>query len=106
MEITAAEKEEESSSYRYWAGTWEEKNLNSWASSRIKELLASIGLEFSCGKAEIEEVSKCLGDIEAKLSEEKDLLQHAKLLIKQDLKLFGQPIREKLLQFEQELKDR
>ncbi|KAF9597165.1 hypothetical protein IFM89_016153 [Coptis chinensis] len=44
--------------------------------------------------------------IEANLSEDKDLLPHAKLQIKQDLKLFGQPIREKLLQFEQELKDR
>ncbi|XP_010929429.1 uncharacterized protein [Elaeis guineensis] len=45
------------------AGTWEERNLNSWASSRIKELLSSLGsLEFSGGKASIDEVSKCLGD--------------------------------------------
>ncbi|KAG1364547.1 hypothetical protein COCNU_11G013740 [Cocos nucifera] len=45
------------------AGTWEERNLNSWASSRIKELLSSLGsLEFSGGKASIDEVSKCSGD--------------------------------------------
>jgi len=45
------------------AGTWEEKNLNSWASSRIKELVGSLGsLDFSTGKASIDEVSKCSGD--------------------------------------------
>uniref|UniRef100_A0A0A9DJ46 Activator of Hsp90 ATPase AHSA1-like N-terminal domain-containing protein n=1 Tax=Arundo donax TaxID=35708 RepID=A0A0A9DJ46_ARUDO len=45
------------------AGTWEEKNLNSWANSRIKDLLGSLGsLEFPTGKASIDEVSKCLGD--------------------------------------------
>ncbi|KAF7153567.1 hypothetical protein RHSIM_Rhsim01G0102500 [Rhododendron simsii] len=45
------------------AGTWEEKNLNKWASDRIKELLISVGsLEFSGGRAEITEVSKCVGD--------------------------------------------
>ncbi|XP_062218168.1 uncharacterized protein LOC133918339 [Phragmites australis] len=45
------------------AGTWEEKNLNSWANSRIKDLLGSLGsLEFPTGKASIEEVSKCSGD--------------------------------------------
>ncbi|CAN6271377.1 unnamed protein product [Urochloa humidicola] len=45
------------------AGTWEEKNLNSWANNRIKDLLSSLGsLEFPTGKASIEEVSKCLGD--------------------------------------------
>uniref|UniRef100_A0ACD5V6A7 Uncharacterized protein n=1 Tax=Avena sativa TaxID=4498 RepID=A0ACD5V6A7_AVESA len=45
------------------AGTWEEKNLNSWASSRIKDLLGSLGsLDFSTGKASIDEVSKCSGD--------------------------------------------
>ncbi|CAL9180386.1 unnamed protein product [Musa hybrid cultivar] len=45
------------------AGTWEERNLNSWASNRIKELLKSLGsLEFSSGKAYIEEVTKCSGD--------------------------------------------
>lgn len=138
------------------AGTWEEKNLNKWASDRIKELLVAIGsLEFSAGKAEISEVSKCYGDaflvtvrnkkrvgytyeltlkikgewtvkeeqktvkahidipefsfgelddlqMEIRLSDGKDLPQQ----INQDLKLFLQPIREKLLQFEQELKDR
>ncbi|CAA3009414.1 uncharacterized protein LOC111366082 [Olea europaea subsp. europaea] len=45
------------------AGTWEEKSLNKWASDRIKELLVSVGtLEFSGGKAEIEEVTRCSGD--------------------------------------------
>ncbi|XP_057993729.1 uncharacterized protein LOC110671160 [Hevea brasiliensis] len=45
------------------AGTWEEKSLNKWATDRIKELLMSVGsLEFSSGKAEIAEVSKCFGD--------------------------------------------
>lgn len=45
------------------AGTWEEKNLNKWATERIKELLLSMGsLEFSGGKAEIAEVTKCSGD--------------------------------------------
>lgn len=44
--------------------------------------------------------------MEVQLSEEKDLLQQDKLQIIQDLKLFLQPVREKLLQFEQELKDR
>ncbi|GMH10711.1 hypothetical protein Nepgr_012552 [Nepenthes gracilis] len=45
------------------AGTWEEKNLNKWATDRIKELLISVGsLEFSNGKAEIKEVSRCTGD--------------------------------------------
>ncbi|PIA44071.1 hypothetical protein AQUCO_01800252v1 [Aquilegia coerulea] len=141
------------------AGTWEEKNLNSWASRRIKELLPAVILEFSTGKAEIADVSKCVGDaflvtvrnkkrvgytyeltltfkgewciqeenkkinghidvpefsfgeldglkIDIRLSEEKDLAQQDKLRIKQDLNLFLQPIREKLLQFELELRDR
>ncbi|XWS28193.1 hypothetical protein CRYUN_Cryun25bG0044600 [Craigia yunnanensis] len=142
------------------AGTWEEKNLNNWATNRIKELLKSVGsLDFSCGKVEIADVTKCVGDaflvtvrnkkrvgytyeltlkiegewllregrktfkghidipefsfgelddlqMEVKLSEEKDFLQQDKLQIIQDLKLFLQPVREKLFQFEQELKDR
>ncbi|XP_059461192.1 uncharacterized protein LOC132190271 [Corylus avellana] len=142
------------------AGTWEEKNLNKWAADRIKELLVSAGsLEFPGGKAQISDVSKCVGDaflvtvrskkrvgytyeltlkvkgewtikeekkmvkghidipefsfgelddlqMEVRLSEEKDLLQQEKSRVCQDLKLFLQPIREKLLQFEQELKDR
>lgn len=41
-----------------------------------------------------------------RLNEEKDLTHQDKVKIKQDLKLFLQPVREKLLQFEQELKDR
>lgn len=44
--------------------------------------------------------------MEVRLSEEKDLLHQDKSRISQDLKLFLQPIREKMLQFEQELKDR
>ncbi|KAF6143855.1 hypothetical protein GIB67_009836, partial [Kingdonia uniflora] len=150
------------------AGTWEEKNINSWASTRIKELLSSVGsLEFSSGKAEILEVSKCVGDatlvtvrnkkrvgytyelalkftgkllcptqwewliqeekkkikgqidieefsfgevdelqVEIRVSEEKDLMQQDKRRIGQDVKQFVQPIRVKLLQFEQEMKDR
>ncbi|KAF0925098.1 hypothetical protein E2562_015388 [Oryza meyeriana var. granulata] len=45
------------------AGTWEEKNLNSWANSRIKELLGSLdSLEFPTGKASLDGVSKCTGD--------------------------------------------
>ncbi|XP_021899167.1 uncharacterized protein LOC110815624 [Carica papaya] len=142
------------------AGTWEEKNLNKWASDRIKELLVSVGsLEFSDGKAEISDVTKCVGDaflvtvrskkrvgytyeltlkikgewiigdenkvvkshidilefsfgelddlqMEVRISEEKELLQEDKARINKDLKLFLQPVREKLYQFEQELKDR
>ncbi|KAM2711022.1 hypothetical protein EV1_031185 [Malus domestica] len=141
------------------AGTWEEKNVNKWATDRMKELIASVGsLEFSGGIAEISHVSKCVGDaflvtvrnkkrvgytyeltlkvkgewvieeekkmikgqidipefsfgelddlqMEVKLSEEKDLLHQDKLRVSQDLKLFLQPVREKLLQFEQELKE-
>ncbi|KAK6247944.1 hypothetical protein QUC31_019509 [Theobroma cacao] len=45
------------------AGTWEEKNLNNWATQRIKELLKSVvSLDFSCGKAEIADVTNCAGD--------------------------------------------
>uniref|UniRef100_A0A7N0U061 Activator of Hsp90 ATPase AHSA1-like N-terminal domain-containing protein n=1 Tax=Kalanchoe fedtschenkoi TaxID=63787 RepID=A0A7N0U061_KALFE len=45
------------------AGTWEEKNLNKWANDRLKELLISLGsLEFTDGRAEISEVSRCVGD--------------------------------------------
>lgn len=144
------------------AGTWEEKNLNHWATQRIKELIMSVGwLEFpGGGKAHISDVSKCVGDaflvtvrnkkrvgytyeltfkvngewiikdekksvkahldvpelsfgelhdlhqLEVKLSEEKDVSHQDKLRIIQDLKQFLEPVREKLLQFEQELKDR
>ncbi|KAL8040123.1 hypothetical protein ABFS82_10G075800 [Erythranthe guttata] len=142
------------------AGTWEEKNLNKWATDRIKELLVTMGsVDFSGGKAEIAEVTRCSGDaflvtvrnkkrvgytyelalkvkgewqiggenkkmkchidvpefsfgelddlqIEVKLSEEKDVPQQDKVRIIKDLKLFLQPLREKLLQFEEELKDR
>ncbi|XP_022961273.1 uncharacterized protein LOC111461820 [Cucurbita moschata] len=142
------------------AGTWEEKNVNKWANDRMKELLMSVAsLEFSSGKAEILDVSKCVGDavlvtvrnkkrvgytyeltlkikgewtirqekkmvkghidipefsfgeldelqMEVRLSEEKDLVGEDKLQICQDLKRFLQPVREKLHEFEQELKER
>ncbi|KAK4382850.1 hypothetical protein Sango_2833700 [Sesamum angolense] len=146
------------------AGTWEEKNLNKWASDRIKELLSSMrSLEFSSGKAEIAEVTRCSGDInynkrigvvifeegmvywrekknvkghidvpefsfgelddlqasmnsivvrllgfilqiQVKLIEDKDIPQEERQRISQDLRLFWQPLQEKLLQFEEELK--
>ncbi|KAL0410348.1 UNVERIFIED_CONTAM: hypothetical protein Slati_3624500 [Sesamum latifolium] len=142
------------------AGTWEEKNLNKWATDRIKELLASVGsLEFAGGKAEIAEVTRCSGDaflvtvrnkkrvgytyeltlkvkgewhiggekkkvkghidvaefsfgelddlqIQVKLSEDKDIAAQDKQRIIQDLKSFLYPLKEKLLQFEEELKAR
>ncbi|XP_039048519.1 uncharacterized protein LOC120189277 [Hibiscus syriacus] len=142
------------------AGTWEEKNLNSWATQRLKELFRSVAHWTSRGKAEISDVTKCDGDaflvtvrnkkrvgytyeltlkvkgewhiqeekktvkghidipefsygelddlqMEVKLSEEKEFVLQDKQQIVQDLKkLFLQPVREKLLQFEQELKDR
>ncbi|KAJ4829213.1 hypothetical protein Tsubulata_024522 [Turnera subulata] len=142
------------------AGTWEEKNLNNWATGRIKDLLGSMdSLAFSEGKAQIAEVSRCSGDaflvtvrnkkrvgynyeltlkvegewtiqeenkkvkssieipefsfgelddlqMQVRLTDEKGLSQQDKVRITEDLKLFLQPVREKLLQFEQELKDR
>lgn len=141
------------------AGTWEEKNLNGWATDKIKELLGCTTLEFSGGRAEIVEVSKCSGDaflvtvrnkkrvgytyeltiivkgewmigdekkkvkghldvpeftfgelddlqIEVRLDAEKDLVPEDKIRIRKDLKMFLQPIREKLIEFEQQLKDR
>lgn len=142
------------------AGTWEEKNLNKWATERIKELVLSVGsLEFSSGKAEIEEVSRCTGDaflvtvrnkkrvgytyeitlkvkgewiigeekktfkgnldiaefsfgelddlqVEVRLNDEKDLVHPDKQRIRQDMKMFLKPLREKFLEFEAELKER
>lgn len=44
--------------------------------------------------------------MQVRISEEKDLSKEDKLQISQDLKMFLQPVREKLLLFEQELKDR
>ncbi|KAJ8451267.1 hypothetical protein Cgig2_014039 [Carnegiea gigantea] len=142
------------------AGTWEEKSLSKWATDRIKELLKSVGsLEFSNGKAEVTDVSRCTGDaflvtvrnkkrvgytyeitidvkgewlvggekkklkghldiaefsygelddleVTVKINEGKDLQQQDKQGISQDLKSFVQPLREKLLQFEQELRER
>lgn len=44
--------------------------------------------------------------MQVQLNEDKDLLQQDKAQISQDLKLFLAPVREKLLQFEQELKER
>ncbi|KNA13850.1 hypothetical protein SOVF_112970 [Spinacia oleracea] len=142
------------------AGTWEEKNLNRWATERIKELLGSVGsLEFTNGKAELAEVSKCSGDaylvtvrnkkrvcytyeltidvkgewlvggenkkvkgyleiaefsygelddleVTVNINGGSDMPHKEKYSITQDLKSFLQPLREKLLQFEQELKER
>ncbi|CAH8358722.1 unnamed protein product [Eruca vesicaria subsp. sativa] len=142
------------------AGTWEEKNLTKWATDRLKELLVSVGLlQFSSGKAEIIDVSRCVGDaflvtvrnkkrvgytyelslkvrgewsfeentmtvkasldipefsfgelddleVNVNLSEDKELSQQLKQLIRLDMKQFLEPIRLKLGQFEQELKDR
>ncbi|WVZ14580.1 hypothetical protein V8G54_012146 [Vigna mungo] len=49
---------------RVSAGTWEEKSLNNWATPRIKELLLSVGsIQFSLGRAEVEDVAKCVGDV-------------------------------------------
>ncbi|XP_004513129.1 uncharacterized protein [Cicer arietinum] len=142
------------------AGTWEEKNLNNWAIPRIKELLVSVGsLPFSSGRAQVEDVTKCVGDafmvvvrnkkrvsftyelslkvkgewiirgdkrllgghidvpeisfgelddlqMEVRLNEASDISHQDKIEICNDLKLFLQPVREKLFQFERELKDR
>ncbi|CAI8594596.1 unnamed protein product [Vicia faba] len=142
------------------AGTWEEKSLNHWAIPRIKELLVSVGsISFSSGRAEVEDVTKCVGDalvvvvrnkkrvsftyelslrvkgewiiqgnkklvggqidvpeisfgelddlqVEVRLNEASDISPQDKIEIYNNLKLFLQPIREKLLQFEQEIKDR
>jgi hypothetical protein len=44
--------------------------------------------------------------MQVRLSDEKDLSRQDMLQISQDLKLFLQPVREQLLQFKQELKDR
>lgn len=144
------------------AGTWEEKSLNHWAIPRIKELLISVGsISFSSGRgtAQVQDVTKCVGDalvvvvrnkkrvsftyelslkvkgewiiqgnkkllgghidvpeisfgelddlqMEVRLSEPSDISHQDKIEICNDLKLFLQPVREKLLQFEQELKDR
>lgn len=144
------------------AGTWEEKSLNHWAIPRIKELIISVGsISFSSarGTAQVEDVTKCVGDalvvvvrnkkrvsftyelslkvkgewiiqgnkkllgghidvpeisfgelddlqMEVRLNEASDISHQDKIEICNDLKLFLQPVREKLLQFEQELKDR
>ncbi|KAL9230498.1 hypothetical protein vseg_005839 [Gypsophila vaccaria] len=142
------------------AGTWEEKNLNKWASHRIKELLTSMdSLHFPNAKAKVTHVSTCTGDaflvtvrnkkrvgytfeltlvvkgewsvggetkkvkgyldfpefsygelddleVTVKINDEKDLTAQDKQSISQDLKSFLQPVRERLLQFEQELKER
>lgn len=140
------------------AGTWEEKNLNTWANRRIKELLSSMSLEFSNGKAAVDEVTKCSGDaylvtvrnkkrvgytyelslqfkgewsvnnkkekikghldipefsfgeledlqIEARISSS-DVSAEDKARISKDLRLFLEPMRKKLAEFERELIDR
>ena len=50
--------------------------------------------------------AKKFQQVEVRLSEARDILHQDKTQICNDLKLFLQPVREKLLQFEQELKDR
>ncbi|KAK9930781.1 hypothetical protein M0R45_018092 [Rubus argutus] len=70
-----------------------------------------IGEEKKMVKGHIDIPEFSLGELddlqmEVRLSEEKDLVHHDKLQVSQNLKLFLQPVREKLLQFEQELKDR
>ncbi|CAN4097474.1 unnamed protein product [Withania somnifera] len=176
----AAEKQNETtSSYTYWVRETTQdaaplplpkkltsEDLNNQAndpkthlgSAWNRDLLKSVGsLEYSSGRAEVAEVTRCSGDaflvtvrnkkrvgytfeltikvkgewlvgaekkmikghidifefsfgelddlqIEVSLSEDKDLGQQDKHRIKQDMKQFLQPLREKLLQFEQELK--
>ncbi|CDP14265.1 unnamed protein product [Coffea canephora] len=68
--------------------------------SEKKEVKGYIDIEeFSFG--ELDDLQ-----IQVRLSEEKDLQQEDKQRIIKDLKQFLQPVREKLNQFEQELKDR
>lgn len=50
--------------------------------------------------------AKKFQQVEVRLSEARDILHQDKTQMRNDLKLFLQPVREKLLQFEQELKDR
>uniref|UniRef100_A0A0D6R3C9 Activator of Hsp90 ATPase AHSA1-like N-terminal domain-containing protein n=1 Tax=Araucaria cunninghamii TaxID=56994 RepID=A0A0D6R3C9_ARACU len=142
------------------AGTWEERNLSIWGSSRIKELLTCLdALEFSSGKAAIQEVSSCVGDaslvtvrnkkragysyeiamkfkgewlveeetkeimgtlkvpeasfgeledmqLEVTLKEDEEIPNSERSKIIKDLKAFLSLIREKMLKFEEELKDR
>lgn len=47
-----------------------------------------------------------LVQMQVRLNESTDILNKDKIEICNDLKLFLKPVREKLLQFEQELKDR
>ncbi|OEL33550.1 hypothetical protein BAE44_0005434 [Dichanthelium oligosanthes] len=115
------------------AGTWEEKNLNSWANSRIKAFLVTVrnkkrvgytyelSLKFKGewlikeenkkvkGHLEIPEFS--FGELEdlevnVKFSDDKDLSADEKVQIYKDMKSFLSPIQEKLREFEKELKER
>ncbi|EFJ08556.1 hypothetical protein SELMODRAFT_152880 [Selaginella moellendorffii] len=44
-------------------GTWEEKNLNSWAIARLKEMLLALEpIEYADGSARVTEVVGCSGD--------------------------------------------
>ncbi|KAL5053363.1 hypothetical protein RYX36_034045, partial [Vicia faba] len=60
---SGGEEKQQKPSYTYWAGTWEEKSLNHLAIPRIKKLLVLVGsISFSSGRAEVEDVTKCVGD--------------------------------------------
>jgi len=50
--------------------------------------------------------ANCSQQMEVRLSEAGDMLHQDKTQICNDLKLFFEPVREKLLLFEQELRDR
>nr|GEZ49720.1 activator of Hsp90 ATPase, N-terminal [Tanacetum cinerariifolium] len=115
------------------AGTWEEKNLNKWATERIKAFQVTvrnkkrvgytyeitvkvkgewlIGEEKKTFKGNLDLAEFSFGElddlqIEARLTDDKDLLHQDKQRIRQDMKMFLKPIREKLLEFEAELKER
>ena len=48
----------------------------------------------------------CELQVEVRLDAEKDFVPEDKARIRKDLKMFLQPIREKLIEFEKQLKDR
>ncbi|KAL0673294.1 hypothetical protein Bca4012_001275 [Brassica carinata] len=115
------------------AGTWEEKNLTKWATDRLKAFLVTVrnkkrvGYTYELslkvqGEWSFEEdMKKVKGsldipefsfgelddlEVDVKVSDDKELSQQLKQRIRLDLKQFLEPIRLKLGQFEQELKDR
>ncbi|KAL2896623.1 hypothetical protein RDABS01_038407 [Bienertia sinuspersici] len=115
------------------AGTWEEKNLNKWATDRIKAYLVTVRNKKRVGYSyeltidvkgewlvgeEKKEVKGILDipefsygeldelEVKVKINEGNELPHLDKQSISKDLKCFLQPLREKLSQFEQELKQR